>query len=118
MAADLDNSRCAAPLGPVLGAAPYEQTCGVATYARLLDVTGRTDEAFIKARRAVELNPLSPSPNLMLGGVFYAGRQYDRAIEQLRHTTEAFPDYAQGYAILGLAYEAKAMHRTNAAPPT
>src|SRR5947209_3493933 len=47
-------------------------------YAGLLMQTGRIDEALIEARRAVELNPMSPSPNQTLGWVFYMGRQYDR----------------------------------------
>ena len=80
-------------------------------YAELLACTGRVDEALIEARRAVELNPLSPSPNETLGGILYTGRQYDRAIQHLQRAIQAFPDFVQNYAMLGLAYEAKGMHK-------
>jgi TolB-like protein/Tfp pilus assembly protein PilF len=80
-------------------------------YAELLACTGRVDEALIEARRAVELNPLSPSPNETLGGILYTGRQYDRAIQHLQRAIQAFPDFVPNYAMLGLAYEAKGMHK-------
>ena len=38
-------------------------------------------------------------------------RQYDRSIEHLRGAVGAFPDFIQIYATLGMAYEAKGMHR-------
>ena len=80
-------------------------------YAGALTESGRVEEGLAEARRAVELDPLSPSVNQTLGWALYMARQYDRAILQLRRSIEAFPDFMQGYASLGLAYEAKGMHR-------
>ena len=54
---------------------------------------------------------MSPSPNQTLGWALYMGRQYDRAIRHFLLAIDAFPDFAQSYASLGLAYEAKGMHR-------
>jgi TolB-like protein/tetratricopeptide (TPR) repeat protein len=80
-------------------------------YAGLLTRTGRIEEALSEARRAVELNPLSPSPDETLGGILYTGRQYDRAIQHFQRAIQAFPDFIQNYSMLGLAYEAKGMHK-------
>lgn len=80
-------------------------------YAGLLTECGRVEEGLAEARRAVELDPLSPSVNQTLGWALYMARQYDRAIQQFQHAIEAFPDFTQSYASLGLAYEAKGMHR-------
>ncbi len=80
-------------------------------YAGLLARTGRVEEALVEVRRAVELNPLSPSPNETLGGIMYTGRQYDRAIRHFQRAILSFPDFAQNYAMLGLTYEAKGMHQ-------
>ena len=61
-----------------------------------------------------ELDPLSPSVSQTLGWALYMSRQYDRSIEQLRRAVEAFPDFVQIYATLGMTYEAKGMHRQSA----
>jgi TolB-like protein/Tfp pilus assembly protein PilF len=79
-------------------------------YSRILLQTGRIQEGLAEAFRAMELDPLSPAVSQMFGAALYTARQYDRAIEQLRHTVEAFPDFEPGYASLGMAYEAKGMH--------
>ena len=52
--------------------------------------------------------------NQTLGWAFYMAHQYDRSIEHLRRVVEAFPDFVQIYATLGMAYEAKGMHRESA----
>src|SRR5206468_883709 len=49
-------------------------------YAGLLVQTGRIEEGLAEARRAVELDPLSPSVNQTLGWALYMARQYDRSI--------------------------------------
>ena len=74
----------------------------------------RIEQGLAEARRAVELDPLSPSVNQTLGWALYMARQYDRSIEQSRRAVEAFPDFLQIYATLGMAYEAKGMHRESA----
>jgi Carboxypeptidase regulatory-like domain len=71
--------------------------------------TGRVLEGLAEARRAVELDPLSSSVNETLGWALYMVRQYDHSIEHLRRAVEAFPDFIQIYATLGMAYEAKGM---------
>ena len=72
--------------------------------------TGRVDEGLVEACRAVELNPLSPSLTRRSAGISILARQYDRAIQHLQRAIQAFPDFVQIYAMLGLAYEAKGMH--------
>ncbi len=80
-------------------------------YAGLLTQTGRPEDGVIEARKAVELSPMSPSPFQTLGWALYMTRQYDRSIRHFLLAIDAFPDFVQNYAGLGLAYEAKGMHR-------
>jgi TolB-like protein/Flp pilus assembly protein TadD len=60
-------------------------------YARYLVAVGRNDEAITEAKRALELDPLSPSA---VGGVAWVAlnaRQYDLAIEYFRKAIEMSP---------------------------
>jgi serine/threonine protein kinase/Tfp pilus assembly protein PilF len=72
-------------------------------YAECLDFTGRTREALAEARRAYELDPLSPHAAMVLGSFLYDDRQYDRAIEQQRRTLELNPDSGMAYVHIALA---------------
>jgi tetratricopeptide (TPR) repeat protein len=79
-------------------------------YAMLLTKMGRLEQGIAEARRAVELDPMSPSPGNTFGWALYMDRQYDRAIEQYRQTVGVFPSYVQAYANLGIAYCAKGVY--------
>jgi tetratricopeptide (TPR) repeat protein len=78
-------------------------------YAELLVETGRFEEGLSEARRAVDLDPLSPGINTLLGWALYCARQYDPAIRQLRQTIEVYPCLAGAHLHLGMTYAAKGM---------
>ena len=68
---------------------------------------GRYDEAIAEGKRAQELDPFSPILNVDLGDDYIYARQFDKAIEQLRAVTEAYPKFYVGLWNLGFAYEMK-----------
>ena len=73
-------------------------------YSFHLSAVGRFEEALAEARRAVELDPLSPAYNLALGAWFYFTRQYNEAIEQLKKTVELDPALSRPHEVLALSY--------------
>jgi len=73
-------------------------------YGAYLVGTGHIEEGLAEARRAVELDPLSPETNGWLGIVLYFARRYDEAIHQLRTTLTSHPDYWYARLWLGRAY--------------
>jgi DNA-binding winged helix-turn-helix (wHTH) protein/TolB-like protein/lipoprotein NlpI len=73
-------------------------------YAMNLAATGRIDEALNLAERAKEIDPVSPGTNVVLGRVFYSGRQYEKAIGAFRDVIELNPSYARAHVRLGMAY--------------
>jgi TolB-like protein/tetratricopeptide (TPR) repeat protein len=79
-------------------------------YAEYLSYMGRFDEAIAEARIALELDPVSPVANAMLGTMYYTARRYDLALEQLRRTTERYPNHPLAYMVLGLTYGQKRLH--------
>jgi len=79
-------------------------------YAVGLLVKGRLEEAVAEQRRAVELEPLAPANNLVLGAMFFWVRQYDQAVEQLRKTLELDPNIVRPRELLVLAYAHKGMY--------
>ena len=72
-------------------------------YSVHLRGVGRPEEAMAESRRAQELDPLSLTINQTVGGVFYAKRQYDQAIEQLRRTLEMDQNFPLTRVRLGRA---------------
>ena len=77
--------------------------------AILIDL-GRDREGLAEVRRAVELDPLGPSPNNALCMSLYMTRQYDQAIQHCLQVLEVFPGYLEPYFGLGFAYIAKGMY--------
>ena len=77
--------------------------------AILIDL-GRAREGLAEVRRAVELDPLGPSPNNALCMSLYMTRQYDQAIQHCLQTLEVFPGYLEPYYGLGFAYTSKGMY--------
>jgi TolB-like protein/Flp pilus assembly protein TadD len=75
------------------------------SYARLLIATGRHEEAIAAARRARELNPLSPYSNIVVGAAFVFGRKFEEAIGPCTQCIEMEPGFSMARAILGRAYE-------------
>jgi len=77
-------------------------------YGRLtLLATGQFDRAMAEAKRAVELDPISPIGRTDVATVYQVGRRYDEAIAQLRSTLETDPDFYWAHRQLGLALELK-----------
>ncbi len=76
-------------------------------YAELLGVTRRWDEALQQARTAVELDPLSPAPNLILGVILAFSGRPDDAIPAFERALESGPDWYQGTLMLAAAYVLK-----------
>jgi tetratricopeptide (TPR) repeat protein len=80
-------------------------------YARVLADTGRFDESYEQARRAIELDPLSIQYRKSVAYILYLSRQYDEAIAEYRKLIVLAPEFPQAQRELGLAYEQKGMYQ-------
>ncbi|HKE55874.1 MAG TPA: winged helix-turn-helix domain-containing protein [Pyrinomonadaceae bacterium] len=80
-------------------------------YARCLYLFGRNQEAITEFQRAIQLDPLSLRYQLNLGILFYSLRDYDRAINEIRHTLELEPNFTPAHEWLGNAYKKKGLER-------
>jgi len=79
-------------------------------YGRLtLLALGQFDRALVEAKRAVELDPVSPIGHTDVATVYMymTERRYDEAIAELRNTLEMEPDFYWAHRQLGLALELK-----------
>lgn len=76
-------------------------------YAEYLTAMGRFEEAIAEAKRALELDHLSPIINATLGTVFYFSRHYDEAISQYRRTIKRYPDFTRTHFRLARALISK-----------
>jgi tetratricopeptide (TPR) repeat protein len=65
---------------------------------------GRVDEGIAEARRARDLDPLSPVLNAFVGAGLYFARRYDEATEECRKTIDLHPDFGVAHWYLGRAY--------------
>jgi TolB-like protein/Tfp pilus assembly protein PilF len=66
---------------------------------------GRTVESVAEMGQAARLDPQSPWIRSNLGFAYYFARQYDRAIEEYKHTLDMDPNFVLANFFLGLAYE-------------
>ena len=73
-------------------------------YAYMLSAQGRHDESIAVARRAQELDPLSPFVNTVIGIVLLGGSQNDEAITELEKALEMEGDFLLALWILSGAY--------------
>ena len=62
-------------------------------FSFFLSRTGRHEKAIMEAKRASELDPLSPIITLRLAQAFYLARRYEEAKEALQRTFEISPDF-------------------------
>ena len=62
------------------------------TYAIYLRTMHRFDDALREARRAEELDPLTPERRSMIGLLYYFARQYDRAAEEYSQLIQSDPE--------------------------
>jgi TolB-like protein/Flp pilus assembly protein TadD len=65
---------------------------------------GRVDEASAEIRRALELDPLDPFCNSLLGCLLYTARQWEPAFAQLRHAIDLDPTFFFSHWFLSHAY--------------
>jgi DNA-binding winged helix-turn-helix (wHTH) protein/TolB-like protein/Tfp pilus assembly protein PilF len=79
-------------------------------YSQHLAFIGRSREAIREAKRAQEIDPLSPWTNSDIGFVSYLARQYDEAILASQKTLELDPDFAVAHMIIGLSLVQKNMY--------
>ncbi len=66
--------------------------------------TGQLEGAFAEARRAIEVDPLSPFPNALYGRLLVYARRYDEAVQQLKTSLDLYPRLLWTHLSLGLAY--------------
>jgi eukaryotic-like serine/threonine-protein kinase len=78
-------------------------------YSRFLASMGRIDEALTEVKRARELDPVSSGVKANVGVVYYFGRRYDQAFDELNGLLEKEPDFQTAHWGLGLVYEQKKM---------
>lgn len=74
-------------------------------YAQFLTARGRHGEALAEIRRAMNLDPLSPSINAFAGSALYMARKYNESAEQLSKMTASEPGYAPAHYFLGFTHE-------------
>ncbi len=72
-----------------------------AFYPLYLSSCGRSEESLSVARRALELDPVSPAGSHVLAVQLYLARQFDGALEQCDQTLEMDSNYEAAYAVLG-----------------
>lgn len=73
-------------------------------YSTFLVALGRFDEAMAEAKRAQELDPVSPLISGHLGWVYYFAQRYNEAIEQYRKTLAMDPNHGFTRTLLGQAH--------------
>jgi DNA-binding winged helix-turn-helix (wHTH) protein/tetratricopeptide (TPR) repeat protein len=79
-------------------------------YALNLRSLGRTAEAMAELRVAQSLDPLSPNVSASVAAVYYAERQYERALASCREALELNPDSAAHLAYVGMIYTHMGRH--------
>ncbi len=80
-------------------------------YSHYLGTLGRSDEGRAEAKRALDLDPVSPIMNFNMAQQLYWARQFDQAIEECRKMLEMDPAFPPAHWLLGLTYAAKGMYR-------
>lgn len=73
-------------------------------YSIVLYTEGRFSEGLELARRAVELDPMTPFNQHNVGWGLYFARRYDEAIKQYQKVVANFPNYSFGYYGLSKIY--------------
>lgn len=68
-------------------------------------VMGRQGEAMAAMRRALDLDPVSPTVNISQAWFFYLTRQYNKSVEQCLRTLELYPNFVVAHQMLGLTYD-------------
>ncbi|MFZ5786172.1 MAG: protein kinase domain-containing protein [Acidobacteriota bacterium] len=80
------------------------------SYAELLSVTGRHEEAIVATRRALASDGDSASVRVSAGAVFLEAGRFDEAIGELHTAIRLEPSSAAAYTILGAVHEERGMY--------
>jgi TolB-like protein/Flp pilus assembly protein TadD len=78
-------------------------------YGDYLMFVGRRPEAEVELRRALSVNPLSPSPHEALSELALRSRRIDEALAEARKAIPLDPNFALAHHSLADAYRAKGM---------
>ena len=65
---------------------------------------GRVEQALTEMRRALELDPLDPFYNTLLGYLLHCTRQFEPAVAQLQHAIDLDPTFFFSHWLLSAAY--------------
>jgi len=65
---------------------------------------GRVEQALAEMRRALELDPLDPFTNTLVGLLLHSMRQFEPAIEQLQHAIDLDPTFSFSHWFLSITY--------------
>lgn len=84
-------------------------------YSYFLTKLGRHEEALAEAKRARELDSLSPLMNASLGQALYHAHRFDESQQVLLKTLELDPNFPGAHITLASTYAAKEMFRESIA---
>jgi serine/threonine-protein kinase len=82
-----------------------------ASYSNLVVSQGRFEEALAEARRAQELDPLSPQVGYALGRIHFLARRYDQALAHFRKMLEIAPNSDGPHYYLGRVLSQQGKHQ-------
>lgn len=78
-------------------------------YASYFAAVGQFDQSLAEARKARDVDPLSPGINSEVGHMLFYARQYSQAIQEL-HAPIIYPDFPAAHYFLSRIYEAQGMY--------
>jgi tetratricopeptide (TPR) repeat protein len=84
-------------------------------YGWFLMVMGRNEEGLFELQKALELDPVSQSANIIVAYGYYLARRYDHMLEHCKRTVELDPTFVMGHGCLAHAYRQKSMHKESIA---
>jgi DNA-binding winged helix-turn-helix (wHTH) protein/TolB-like protein/tetratricopeptide (TPR) repeat protein len=73
-------------------------------YGHFLSRLGRNDEALVRLRQGLSVDPLSLDLNIHLATSLYFARRYDEALQQTQRTLDLDPQSAYAHFMFGLIY--------------
>jgi DNA-binding winged helix-turn-helix (wHTH) protein/TolB-like protein len=80
-------------------------------YSMYLTSMGRFDEGAAEAKRAREIDPLSPTIYIYAAWNFYHARQYDQSIEVAQKAIDLDPNASMAYNVMARAFAEKKMFK-------
>ena len=80
-------------------------------YSHFLSRMGRHEEGIAEAKRAVEVDPLSPSVLVNLAASYVFAGQYDEAIDACRRAISLDPNFPDAHYTLGISYREKGLYK-------